>query len=115
MQLHGGQGAGQVGDRSVRVALLGIVQHHVPLAEGATLRVLSGEPDWDAFHQKRTERERLCVSPVDSAFGAECGSPPVQLLLELRVDRKSLRPGQELVVERGQHLNGKRGFDLHTG
>ena len=57
-----------------------VVQHQVPLAEGAPLGVLAGEPDRNAFGQERGERQRLGVRPVDAALGPQRGAPPLELL-----------------------------------
>ena len=70
----------------------GIVQDQVPLAEGAPLGVLAGEPYRHALGKQRGEGQRLGVGPVDAALGAERGAAPLELLAELGVDREPFGP-----------------------
>ena len=60
--------------------VLGVVQHRVPVREGAALGVLAGEPHRRAIHQQRREGERLGVAPVDPAFSLQRVVTTLQLL-----------------------------------
>ena len=61
VELEAGEGAGQMLERHVSLAGLGIPEAGVPLAEGAADRVLAREPDRRSLAQKSGEGEQLRV------------------------------------------------------
>jgi hypothetical protein len=65
VQLDRGQRAREVPDRSHGRSGVHVVEDQVPLAEGAPLGVLSGEPNRNALGKERPQRQRLGVSPFD--------------------------------------------------
>src|SRR5439155_25318085 len=80
------------------------------LRERAALGVLAGEADRDAVDEQRGEGERLGLAPVDPALG-ERGTAPLELAVELRVDREAVRHAKELLVQRAEPLCRNRGRD----
>ena len=61
----------QVGERNVALLGLLIIQHRVPLAEGAALDILARQTDLGAFRNQRAEGQRLGKGPVDSFAGLD--------------------------------------------
>ena len=59
--------AGQVLDRRVGRAGLGVVEDQMALGERAALAVLPGQPDRDRLRQQAREGERLGMAPLDGA------------------------------------------------
>src|SRR3989449_7209986 len=62
-------------------------------------RVLAREPDRRSLGEERREGQGLRVGPLDLTFG-EGGAAPLQLLLELGIDRKAGGHEQQLLVQR---------------
>ena len=99
-----GEGSGQSLHRAEGLTGGGVVQHQMPVTEGAPLRVLSRQPHRDPLGEQGGEGQGLGVAPVDAALGAHGGPPPFQLPLELGMDRERLRIGQQLIVQGVQGL-----------
>jgi len=93
------------------LAVLGVVQHEVPVREGAALRVLSAQPNRRPSTSSGREREALRLAPVDAAFLDRDGAPR-ELLRQLRVDGEALRHGEQLRVQLAQPVGRHRGDDL---
>src|SRR4249920_1498913 len=83
------------------------------MRERPAFRVLPREPDRDPFAEKRCERERLCLTPIDPTL-LENRPPPFELLRELRVHGKAGGNRQELLVELDQATGGYRGDDCRA-
>src|SRR5207244_7840970 len=111
-QLQRRQRLVQALNRAHRLPSLGVVQDHVALAEGAALGVLAREADRRAFGQKRGERERLRVRPVDATSLVEALAPPLELFDELGVDREPLGNAQEFPAQLPQPRRGYYRLDL---
>src|SRR5438093_1181343 len=67
----------------VRLPRLVIVQHRLPVREGATLDILPADAHRRAVHEQRRPRQRLRVSPIDSAIGHERGTTTLEYPREL--------------------------------
>ena len=70
---------------------LEVVKNEVALREGASLRVLPGESDRDAFLENRPQRQALGVTPVQLCAQIEPGSPLLELPLQFRVNGEGSR------------------------
>ena len=68
-----------------------VVEHEVPVAEGAALTVLARETHGDAVPQERPDGKCLGVCPVEREVGTEVLPAAGKLPHELRVDREPLR------------------------
>ena len=55
------------------------------------------------------ERERLCLTPVDAAVGAERLPAALELACELRVDREAVGDGQQPLVQVVEHVRADGG------
>ena len=80
------------------------MEDEVPLAECATLAVLPGKADRNAFGKERSKRQRLGLSPVDPAFVANGSAPTFELALKFAMSIEALRHGQELLVDQAQRF-----------
>ena len=101
-------------DRRVALAVVHVVKDEVTVREGAALGVLACQPDGNAFHEERRERERLGLSPVDSPGRIRAGHrrhAAPELAGELRMDREALRDGEQLLVQLAEALGRDRGGD----
>src|SRR5439155_20008715 len=101
-------------DRRVDLTGFDVVEDVVAVREGAALGVLAGETDRDALDQQACERERFGLAPVDAAL-LEGLRAPIELLLQLRMDRELFGHGDERPVELAQPLGGYGSDDLGGG
>ena len=99
MELERSPGIGQMLDRRVAVAGVDVVQHEMPLAEGAALGVLARQADGRALHQQRSERERFGVRPFDPLARRERVAPALELLQQFGMHGEAVRNSEQLVVE----------------
>ena len=82
------------------------------MREGAADDILAGEADRRPLDQQRGERQCLGMAPVDAVGCRERTAPLLQLADQLRMHREARRPGEQLLVERGDHLRRERGVNL---
>ena len=84
-----------------RVRLFGVVVHEnrMPMAEGAALRVLTGEPDAGPFERQRSPCKRLGETPVDDAVAAELLVTLLEEPNQLGVHREACRQMRQLRLE----------------
>src|SRR5690348_17962172 len=101
-------------NRRVGLARFDVVEDVMPVRERAALGVLAGEPDRDPLDEQARERERLGLPPVDSALFQRLGAP-VELFLQLWMNREPFRNGDERAVELAQAVGGDGGNDLGAG
>jgi hypothetical protein len=85
--------------RGVVVAPVHVVEHGVPVAEGAALAVLAAEADGRAFEEERAEGERLGEAPVDRA-ALVGGGAAVEEALDLGLTLKPAGKGGEAADHR---------------
>ena len=97
--------------RRVRLVVLVIVQHRLPVRERPALDVLPGEPDVHTVGEQRRDRKRLGVPPVDLAILGERDAPAFELLGELRERLEVGRPAQHPLVQDDELLRLHRRVD----
>jgi len=90
------------------------VQHEVALAERATLDVLAREPDRRALDQQRPEREGLGLRPLHAAMRDGLATP-LQLPLELGMDRESVGDREQRLVDTREHVGRDGRLGLRYG
>src|SRR5688500_1070835 len=100
-----------------RVLLPGfrVVQHEVPLAERAALRVLPTDTDGYAIAKERCEGEGLGVTPLDRAIFRQHFGPLLEQALELRMYGKIGGPAVNLAIQVQQRFALDRGVHCCTG
>jgi hypothetical protein len=90
------------------------VQHRVAVRERAALCVLAGQTDRNPFDEQRRECERFRLAPVDPA-AVERLETPLELPLQLRMDRKVLRNAEKRLIEVAQEVRRNRSHDVVAG
>ena len=93
VDLEGGCGLRQVLERHVALAVGGVPQRRMALAERPADGVLPREADGRPAGQQRGEREQLGVAPIDPRLilVVEGGRATLELLEQLRMDGEAVR------------------------
>src|SRR5262245_64958231 len=78
--------------------------------EGPALGVLASEPHRDPLDDESAERERLRVTPVDTAF-VERVVAALELARELRMDGEPLGHAEQLSAELAEPVGGHARVD----
>ena len=78
------------------------------VGECSPLGVLAREPNRNPVLEERGVREGLGLTPVDPSVLDRLAAAH-ELLRQLRIDRETVRHGQELLVECAEPIGGDRG------
>ena len=65
---------------------------------------MAGKADRHALCEKRRERQRFCLRPIDSAVPVGSNAATLKLALKFAVGIKAFRNGQQLLVEQAQRF-----------
>ena len=79
------------------------------MRERPALGVLTGEPDRHTVRDEARERERLRLTPVDSAFEPERLATALELAEQLRMNGEVVRDDEELARSAAENILGHGG------